>query len=140
MKSNLDLQASKILKTAKLYRTQGRIAILKVLMKAGMPLRQEQIAERLEKRRLDKVTIYRTLENFCEAGLVHKVFMPKRAVHFELGNRCTAVQCHPHFTCKSCGVTRCLMGVSVPLVKGLQKGFVLHRQQVRLEGLCPACA
>jgi len=140
MKSNLDSQAKQMLKTAKLYCTKSRMAILKILTKTNKPLSQEQIARKLGKNRFDKVTIYRTLESFCRAGLVHKVFIDKRAVHFELGNRCREIRCHPHFTCKNCGVTKCLIGLYVPVVKGLKKGFVVHRQQVRLEGLCPHCA
>ncbi len=140
MKSNLDLQIRQMLKAAELYCTKCRVAILKVLVKANKPLSQGQIAQRLGKNRLNKVTIYRTLESFCRAGLVHKAFINKRAVHFELANRCSEIRCHPHFTCKSCGVTNCLIGLSVPVVKGLKKGFVIHRQQVQLEGLCPKCA
>ena len=139
MKSNIEPQIQQILKRAKLYRTECRVVILKVLMKANKPLKQEQIALRLGKNRLNKVTIYRALESFCKAGLVHKAFIHKRTSYFELANHCGKVQCHPHFTCKKCGVTRCLIGLSVPIVKGLKKGFVIHRQQVRLEGLCPAC-
>ena len=37
-KSNLDSQAREILRAAGLYCTAGRVAILKVLMKAGRPL------------------------------------------------------------------------------------------------------
>ena len=140
MKSKPDLQARKMLKEAKLYCTKCRVATLKILAKAGKPLSQEQIAKRLGKKRLNKVTIYRILESFCKAGLVHKAFTEKRAVHFELANRCSEIQCHPHFTCTNCGITNCIVGVSVPLVKGVKKGFVVQRQQVRLEGLCPACA
>lgn len=140
MKSNLDLQVGEMLKAAKLYCTKCRVAILKVLTKADKPLSQGQIAQRLGKNCLNKVTIYRTLESFREAGLVHKAFLDKRAVHFELANHCSSAQCHPHFTCKICGVTDCLIGLSVPVVKGLKKGFVIHRQQVQLEGLCPQCA
>ena len=140
MKSNLDSTARKTLKAAKLYRTECRTATLKVLLKISKPLSQGQIALRLDKSHFNKATIYRTLESFCEVGLVHKVFVHKRAVHFELADRCTAAQCHPHFTCKSCGATRCLTGLSVPIVEGLKEGFVIHRQQIRLEGLCPLCA
>jgi Fur family ferric uptake transcriptional regulator len=140
MKSDLGLQAKEMLKASKLYCTQCRVAILKVLAKAGKPLSQGQIARRLGKNRLNKVTIYRTLESFRQAGLVHKAFIHKRAAYFELASHCSEIHCHPHFTCKSCGVTNCLIGLSVPLVKGLKKGFVIHRQQVRLEGLCPQCA
>jgi len=140
MKANQNFQTSEVLKQAKLYCTKCRLAILNVLAKADKPLSQGQIAERLGKNRLNKVTIYRTLESFCQAGLVHKAFIDKRAVHFELANRCSEIRCHPHFTCKNCGVTNCLVGVSIPIARGLKKGFIVHRQQVRLEGLCPRCA
>ena len=139
-KSNLEIKAREILKAAKLYCTAGRVAILKVLMKAGKPLSQDQIARRLGKNHFDKVTVYRTLESLLGVGLVHKVFVDKRARHFELSHNCTESQCHPHFTCTNCGGTYCLTEVSLPMAKIPQRGFVIHRQQVRLEGLCPACA
>ncbi len=139
MKPNSDLQARKTLKAAKLYRTECRQAVLKVLLKAHRPLKQEQIAQHLGKKRFDKVTIYRTLESFCDAGLVHRAFMQKRAWYFESAQDCTESQCHPHFTCTSCGHTHCLTGITPPLVKSPHKGFIIRHQEVRLEGLCPAC-
>jgi len=139
-KSNLDSQTCRILKTAKLYRTECRTAILKLLLKANKPLSQDEIAQRLGKKRFNKVTIYRTLESFCEAGLLHKAFMQKRAWHFELAQDCTESQCHPHFTCTSCGKTHCLTGMTLPMASSPHKGFIIRRQQVRLEGLCPTCA
>jgi len=138
--SNLDTQARKMLKAAKLYCTEGRVAILNVLLKAGKPLNQDQIAHRSGRGHFDKVTIYRTLESLLRVGLVHKVFVDKRARHFELARNCTESQCHPHFTCTNCGDTHCLTEVSLPMAKSPHKGFIIRRQQVRLEGLCPACA
>ncbi len=137
---NLDAQARKMLKAAKLYCTAGRVAILKVLMEAGKPLSQDQIARQSGKKHFDKVTIYRTLESLLGVGLVHKAFMDKRAWHFELAHNCTESQCHPHFTCTKCGITHCLTEISLPMAKSPHKGFVIHRQKVRLEGLCPGCA
>jgi len=113
---------------------------LQVLMQAARPLRQDQIAAPSARRTFDKVTVYRTLESLVEAGLVHRAFTYKRTWYFELADHCTEHQCHPHFTCTSCGVTHCLTDVSLPMAKVAQKGFVVSRQQVRLEGLCPACA
>jgi len=112
---------------------------LKVLLQADKPLSREQIASRLGKAGLNKVTIYRALESFVRAGLVHKAFLHHRTWHFELAHNCTESQCHPHFTCNDCGDTQCLAELSLPMVKGLKKGFVMHRQRVQLEGLCPAC-
>jgi Fur family ferric uptake transcriptional regulator len=138
-KQNLEIKAREMLKAAKLYCTHGRIDILTVLMKAGKPLSHDQIAGLSGGKRFDKVTIYRTLESLLDVGLVHKAFMDKRAWHFELAHNCTEHQCHPHFTCTSCGETHCLTGISLPMAKSPYKGFVINRQQVRLEGLCPAC-
>lgn len=139
MKSETSKKIENILRTANLRRTGPRVAILSVLLHAGKPLSQDQIAAKLVPALPNKVTIYRTLESFCKAGLVHKAFMHKRAWHFELADKCTESQCHPHFACKKCGVISCLVGLSVSIVEGLKKGFVIHRQQVRLEGLCPRC-
>lgn len=137
MKKN---KIEQFLTKAKLRKTQPRLKILKTLLNSTKPLTQEQITEELGAKAPDKVTVYRCLENFVEAGLVHKAFLQERTWHYELSHHCTDSQCHPHFTCKKCGVTSCLRGKSLPLIKGLKKGFVIHRQQVRLEGLCPKCA
>ena len=140
MKADLDFRAREMLKAAKLYCTDCRVAILKILMKARRPLTQEQIARRLGGMRLDKVTIYRTLGSLFKAGVVHRAFIDERAQHFELADHCSERQCHPHFTCTSCGVTFCLTGLFLPLVKGLRKGFIVRRQQVKIEGLCSSCS
>ncbi len=139
-KSDSDMQARLMLKTAKLYCTESRLTILGILAKAGKPLSQDQIARRSGPKQFDKVTIYRTLESLLQVGLVHKAFMEKRAWHFELAHNCTEHQCHPHFTCSNCGDTHCLTEISLPMAKSPHRGFVIHRQQVRLEGLCPKCA
>jgi Fe2+ or Zn2+ uptake regulation protein len=140
MKANLDSRARKILKAARLYCTDCRVAILKILTAADRPLSQDEIAKRLGKNRFDKVTIYRTLGSLFKVGVVHKAFMEERAWHFELANRCSESQCHPHFTCTSCGVTHCLTEMSLPMAKSPHKGFIIRRQEVRLEGLCPGCS
>jgi len=128
------------LKKANLRCTSSRIAILKVLSEAENPLTHRQIALALGKKAPNKVTIYRALESLVQAGLVHRAYTRGRAWCYELAGNCTDKQCHPHFTCSNCGQTYCLVGFFPPLVKGLKKGFVVYRQQVRLEGLCPECA
>jgi Fur family ferric uptake transcriptional regulator len=139
MSQPLEDKARHMLKEARLYCTEARVAILRVLLEAGGPLRQDQIA-RWESHKLNKVTVYRTLDSLAEAGMVHRAFMQNRTWHFELADHCSEKQCHPHFTCTNCGVTRCMTDISLPMAKIPQEGYILSRQQVRLEGLCPACA
>lgn len=140
MKARVEGKARRMLRAADLYCTQARVAILSVLLEASRPIRQDQIAARLADKTMNKVTIYRTLESLVEVGLVHRAFMQERAWHFELADRCSETQCHPHFTCSSCGVTHCLTEFSVPPAPSPYRGFVIHHQQMRLEGLCPTCA
>ncbi len=142
MKRNLNVQANKMLKSAELYCTQSRVAILKLLIKAVRPLSREQIAQKSGKNHFDKVTIYRTLDSLRKAGLVHRAFTANRAWYYELAHNCTESQCHPHFTCTNCGDTHCLTGMMLPMAKAKSpyNGYVIQHQQVRLEGLCPACA
>lgn len=139
MKSKSKKRVDNLLGSVKLRRTGPRRTILEVLLSARRPQTVDEIMTAMRKGGVNKVTVYRTLESMVGAGLVHRAFVHKRAEHFELADRCTDAQCHPHFTCRKCGVTKCLIGVSAPLVRGLGKGYILQRQQTRLEGICPRC-
>jgi len=133
-------KAKNILKSAMLYSTAPRTNILNVLLKAKKPLNQKQITKKLGKNRHNKTTIYRTLHTLSKKNLIHKAYIDKKASHYELAKNCGKTRCHPHFTCSKCGKTICLTRISIPLVKGLKKGFVLHRQKLQLLGLCPNCS
>lgn len=129
-----------LLASANLYKTIPRLAVLDILLGAGRPLTPNQITQKLGKGRFDKVTVYRALESFCKAGLVHKVFLQDRCGYFEPAQDCTEKQCHPHFTCTSCGGTVCMTDISLPMAKSPNRGFIIRHQQVQLEGLCPKCS
>jgi Fur family ferric uptake transcriptional regulator len=140
MKPHIRKKIEDLLKATGLRRTGPRMVVLAVLLEAGKPVTQQEIARLLGWESPNKVTIYRALERLIDAGIVHKAFLRQRSWHFELAGNCSKNQCHPHFTCNKCGQTHCMTELSIPLAKGLKKGFVLHRQQIRLEGLCPSCA
>jgi len=139
MKSRLRLKAEGLLKLAGLRRTGPRLAILSALLETGRPITHEQITVRLAEAAPNKVTIYRVLESLVEANIVHKAFLRERAWHFELADRCTASQCHPHFTCTSCEATYCFTDTALPMAKS-PRGFTILHQRVQLEGLCPNCS
>ncbi len=140
MKLKVKESIDNLLGSVKLKRTGPRRKVLEVLLSARRPQTVDEIMTAMKKGGVNKVTVYRVLECFLETGLIHKAFLMERAWHFELAHNCTQSRCHPHFTCLKCGATRCLVGVSAPLVRGLGKGFILQRQQIRLEGICPSCA
>lgn len=126
-----------IFKNSKLRNTQGRTSILEILAKSGKPITQEQIALKLKKT-LNKTTIYRNLESFVKAGLIHKVFLDQRICAYELSHNCTENQCHPHLTCRKCRKTSCITNSGIPLFDSIA-GFKIERQKILFEGLCPSC-
>jgi Fur family ferric uptake transcriptional regulator len=137
---DLIARAKEILRAANCNFTKAQLLIMQHLLKAHKPLSREELAQKLGANCPDKVTVYRIMEKFCKNNMVHKVYLKGRAWKYELPHNCTEKQCHPHFTCTNCGETFCLTGRSLPLIKGLHKGFVVHRQQVRVEGLCSSCS
>jgi Fur family transcriptional regulator, ferric uptake regulator len=139
MKSQLKERIDNLLDSAKLKRTEPRRMVLEVLLNAATPLTADEIVSAIGKTGPNRVTVYRILESIVEAGIVHKAFVAEGSQHFEMADKCTEHQCHPHFICTDCGRTSCMHDVSVSMATSTPAGFVIQRQQVRLEGLCPEC-
>lgn len=139
MKSQTLHKVQQMLKSARLRRTKPRSDILTALLEAHQPLTREQIAERIGADAPNKVTIYRAMETFVTADIVHKAFVQDRTWYFELSHHCTTDQCHPHFSCTSCGQTDCLPDLRIPMTAD-SNGYIIQHQRVQLEGLCPKCS
>jgi Fe2+ or Zn2+ uptake regulation protein len=139
MKTALKEKVDKLLNSAKLKKTGPRRMVLEFLMNATQPLTADEIVSAIGKSGPNKVTVYRTLDSMVDAGIVHRAFVEERSRHYELADKCSEHQCHPHFVCIDCGETQCLPEASIPMATSTPAGFVIQRQQVRLEGLCPAC-
>ncbi len=139
MDENIAQRAGEFLSSAKLRRTSARMAVLTALLKTDRPLTREQISDMTGSHAPNKVTIYRTLESFVDADIVHKAFLQDRTWHFELAHNCSKHQCHPHFSCTGCGQTHCMTDVAMPMAKA-KNGYIVHHQRVQLEGLCPRCS
>jgi Fur family ferric uptake transcriptional regulator len=137
LKENRNSSKESILKNARLRCTSARLGVLDVLQQSDIALTQKQITDLL-KDKYDKVTIYRTLEAFLNAEIVHKVFFQEREWHFELAERCGKEQCHPHFACQLCGKNFCLNGISYPIIR-IPANFESLQQKVLIEGICPNC-
>ncbi|MGA2323978.1 MAG: transcriptional repressor [Sedimentisphaerales bacterium] len=140
MKSQLKERIDNLLDSVKMKRTGPRRTILEILLAGNRPQTADEIVSSIGKIGPNRVTVYRTLESMVDAGLVHKAFVEERSQHYELADKCTEHQCHPHFVCTGCGRTSCLHDVSVSMATSTPVGFIIQRQQVRLEGLCPKCA
>jgi Fur family transcriptional regulator, ferric uptake regulator len=139
MKITTKDRIDELLNSAKLKRTEPRRMVLEFLLKAPQPQTADEIVSAIGKAGPNRVTVYRILESIVEAGIVHKAFVAEGSQHFEMADKCSEHQCHPHFVCTDCGRTSCMHDVSVSMATSAPAGFVIHRQQVRLQGLCPEC-
>ena len=136
----LEIEASRLLSTGKLRRTKGRTEVVKVLLRERKPMSHADIMRSLKGKSFDRVSVYRCLARFLEAGLVHKAYISDRNDMFELADRCGEDYCHPHFSCTVCKETTCLTEVTVPVLRNLGKGYVSSRQKIYIEGICPKCS
>ena len=121
--------------------TALRLAVLEVLGSAPRAWQSREILEAVRaRRRVNKVTIYRILEDFARLGLIRKIPLEGKSGHYELA--CEHHPPHPHFQCHSCGGVQCLEPVSLEGVWRELKGPLGNRAdrlEIRVAGICQEC-
>ena len=106
--------------------TPVRLAVLEILGEAPRALRAQEILELIRtRRRVNKVTVYRILEDFTRRGMVRKLSLEGRVNHFELA--CEHHPPHPHFQCQTCREVQCLEPVALNRVWTELRGPVGNR-------------
>lgn len=123
--------------------TRQRTIVFDALRKgarAGKHLSAETVYERVRQQHpeIDRATIYRTLNFFCELGLVHQADLNGRHV-FEP----TGTHPHHHLLCARCGHTLVLNADALQdLARTLLRktGFRLDARHLILPGVCAHCA
>lgn len=105
---------------------------------SGTALSQDMIESRI-KSRMDRVTIYRVLNSFCEDGILHRITSEEGKNYYALCDSCEEHHHHHnhfHFRCLGCSVVECLdEEVHVPL----PKGYSLENINCWVSGYCKNC-
>ncbi|MHC5057959.1 MAG: Fur family transcriptional regulator [Planctomycetota bacterium] len=135
------------LKGAGLAATRVRVACLALAMRAGAPITRAELARALPGRKLDRVTLYRTLRRFEEVGLFRRERTPGGEETWCLDacehglRRCPG---HMHFECRSCGRVECVKTAPSrvrralgPLFSG--EGLPVEGARIEAWGLCRRC-
>ncbi len=120
------------LKDCGLRCTDPRVRTLGAILESERPLSHHEIEGRLEPR-LDRVTLYRVLNDLAEAGLLRRI-TTGGAMRYGASDHS-----HAHFTCDACGITTCLETVPVP-TPHLPDRYVINEIALNLSGLCPGCS
>lgn len=130
------------IRRAGLRGTGSRIAVLRVLREARVPLTHAEVSERLESLGYDHATIYRNLMDLSRVGLLARADLGDHSWRFEMrqGDIDHKEQ-HPHFVCVDCGSVDCLPDetVSVRGAPGAPKALRRRGVVVQLQGRCDSC-
>ncbi len=136
--------AVEILTKVGLRKTPGRLALVRLLLEAGGPLTHYEINQKLKGIEINPVSIYRSLDAFVQAGIVHRVETGDRSGRFALCGCGTHGQghghCHPHFICKSCGQAECLDNQKMPDLAAIKPGYTVEKKELYLWGFCSRCS
>ena len=119
--------------------TPAKQAVLTIFNSSAVALSQEDI-EKEVKGSMDRVTVYRVLNSFCEDGLLHKILCDDGKYYFAVCINCKEKKHehnHFHFRCVKCQKVECLKEqVKVELPQGYQ----LANVNCMLSGHCKQCA
>ncbi len=119
--------------------TPSKQVVLDILSSSDVALSQDDIEQEV-KGSMDRVTVYRVLNSFCEDGYVHKILSDDGKYYFAICLNCQEKKHqhnHFHFRCLRCQKVECLkeeVNVKVP------KGYILENVNCLLTGYCQKCS
>ncbi|MDR2805391.1 MAG: TonB-dependent receptor [Dysgonamonadaceae bacterium] len=120
--------------------TKTKQLVINVLEQSKSALSHEDIEQKMPEK-MDRVTIYRILNGFCDDGKVHKIVGEDGKTYYSLCHHCTTEQHndnHAHFRCTECQTITCLD--EQPLAQQtVPNGYNVSSISTFLTGICPRC-
>src|SRR5690606_4837973 len=131
-----------LLKRFHLNVTDSRKKILQLFLNQSEALAHADIESKAGEK-IDRVTVYRTLQTFVDKGLIHSIPTADNSIRYALcKDDCSEGHHHDHhvhFVCEQCEKTACLDEVSVPEIN-LPSGFKKEKIEVVISGICKECS
>ncbi|MDR3095309.1 MAG: TonB-dependent receptor [Bacteroidales bacterium] len=119
--------------------TKSKQLVMNILENSSSALCHEDIEGRLPEK-MDRVTIYRILQGFCDDGKVHKITGENGKAYYALCHSCVAGHHHDnhlHFRCLKCNTVSCMDRPVV--IPKLPRGYRLSDVTCLISGYCPRC-
>jgi Fur family ferric uptake transcriptional regulator len=111
------------------------------LLEASQSALSQDILEEKIKGKMDRVTIYRVLNRFCEDGIAHKIISDEGKYYYALCRSCKKTEQHAHdhihFRCLNCQKVECLPNTVRPR---LPDGYESLYSNYWISGYCNTCA
>ncbi len=137
------MDATTVLKERGLSVTSSRLQVYEALHGEALAFSHADLELKFKRKKMDRITLYRVLNDFEEAGLVHKVIDPQGVAHFALcKDGCLHGHHHDHhahFNCQRCHKMFCLDTDSQLSFK-LPRGFKIAGLNTVIYGTCKTCS
>ena len=118
--------------------TPSKEKVLSILKSQNYAMCHDTIAEQTDD--INRATIYRILNQFCEDGVAHRITSESGKQFFALCKSCNAEEHHHnhlHFQCNSCEKVECFkseINISLP------EGYQIENFNGLISGFCNGCA
>jgi Fur family ferric uptake transcriptional regulator len=119
--------------------TPTKEAVLNLLLNSRKALSQDAIEKQLDIS-INRATIYRILNRFCDDELVHKIVAEDGKQYFAICKECEqpeAMPYHFHFRCLACDTIECM---ETPVQYTLPNGYQVQHANCVLTGTCSDCS
>ncbi len=119
--------------------TPSKEAVLSVLKSTEKAMSQDAIEQEIEID-IDRTTIYRILNRFCENGILHRIVSGDGKQYFAICMKYDDNKSplhHFHFRCTNCQTIECL---PIPVHFSLTKGYSVESVNCVLTGICKDCS
>lgn len=118
--------------------TPKKAAVLSVLEDADGALSHDKLSEKLGNL-MDRATIYRILNRFCDDGVVHRIVADDGKQYFAICESCSHEEHHHnhfHFRCLNCDTVECLTS---EISLNLPRGYQAENFNGVISGKCSRC-
>jgi len=119
--------------------TPTKDAVLNILTDSKKAMSPDGIMQKVDIS-IDRATIYRVLNRFCEDGILHRIVAEDGKQYFAVCIKCEEKKLadhHFHFRCTYCQTIECL---PVPVQFSLPQGYEVATVNCILTGICKDCA
>ncbi|WP_076455589.1 Fur family transcriptional regulator [Zobellia uliginosa] len=119
--------------------TPTKQAVLSVLSSSTKAMSPDAIKKKIDVS-IDRATIYRVLNRFCDDGVLHRVVADDGKQYFAMCQKCDENEKplqHFHFRCTHCETIECL---PLPVNYTIAKGYEVKNVNCVLIGVCKDCA
>lgn len=136
-------EARELLVHKGLNRTKIKVSILQVLSKSQQPLSVTDIHHQIGDESCDVSTVFRTISQFKEKGIVRELNLGEDFFRYEIVNHDhDHSHHHHHVRCRGCGdiklIEKCDLSVLEKMISKL--GFKNVEHYLEFTGLCSKCS